>query len=348
MGLPEGTRGLGERARATARRWVEHARASGARGLGQARAALGRRAGRTRATVARRAMRVGRRVHAGASAAAAALAAWAERLAYRRREAVLAALLAASLLGGLAVERARRLWPGLLERLETEPPPPAIRPAPFEPARPPRAETARATRLAPEDGDRSARSRRTTARGALAFRDEEGGARAGRRRSMDRGAPRGAELARAEGGPRRAPPTRTDERAEARRESRRLARGLPAPRPPRAAADGEARDRRAASPPPPGEPLDLNRATAGELARLPGVGRELAGRIVAHREARGGFASPDELRWVPGVGARKLARLAPHLAGPSPAGDGPPVTDAPPDRAASAPPPDPAAPGEPP
>ena len=56
-------------------------------------------------------------------------------------------------------------------------------------------------------------------------------------------------------------------------------------------------------------PLDLNRATATELARLPGVGPGLAQRIVDERERRGRFDSPEALRQVMGVGPKKLAAL---------------------------------------
>ena len=56
-------------------------------------------------------------------------------------------------------------------------------------------------------------------------------------------------------------------------------------------------------------PLDLNLASVAELARLPGVGPSLAGRIVADRERAGPFASADALRRVLGVGPRKLAAI---------------------------------------
>ena len=42
-------------------------------------------------------------------------------------------------------------------------------------------------------------------------------------------------------------------------------------------------------------PLDLNTATAEELAGLPGIGTELAARIVAYREANGAFGTVEEL-----------------------------------------------------
>jgi competence protein ComEA len=56
-------------------------------------------------------------------------------------------------------------------------------------------------------------------------------------------------------------------------------------------------------------PLDLNHATAAELARLPGIGAGLAQRILAERERRGRFESPEALRQVMGVGPKKLAAL---------------------------------------
>jgi competence protein ComEA len=68
----------------------------------------------------------------------------------------------------------------------------------------------------------------------------------------------------------------------------------------------------APSPPssaPPAEPLDVNRADVTELARLPGVGPGLAQRIVEERERRGRFDSPEALRYVLGMGPKKLAAI---------------------------------------
>jgi competence ComEA-like helix-hairpin-helix protein len=67
-----------------------------------------------------------------------------------------------------------------------------------------------------------------------------------------------------------------------------------------------------ASPPasaPPAGPLDVNRADAAELARLPGVGAALAQRIVEERERRGRFESPEALRYVLGMGPKKLQAI---------------------------------------
>ena len=60
-------------------------------------------------------------------------------------------------------------------------------------------------------------------------------------------------------------------------------------------------------------PLDLNRATAAELTRLPGIGPVLAARIVAKRDADGPFTSVDDLRRVSGVGPAKLSSFREHL-----------------------------------
>lgn len=56
-------------------------------------------------------------------------------------------------------------------------------------------------------------------------------------------------------------------------------------------------------------PVDLNSATVEELAQLPGIGEELAGRIVEYREANGPFESIEELMEVSGIGEGKLAAL---------------------------------------
>jgi competence protein ComEA len=59
-----------------------------------------------------------------------------------------------------------------------------------------------------------------------------------------------------------------------------------------------------------GIPLDLASADAATLEVLPGVGPSLAAAIVRERSARP-FAAPRDLARVPGIGARKVARLTP-------------------------------------
>ena len=56
-------------------------------------------------------------------------------------------------------------------------------------------------------------------------------------------------------------------------------------------------------------PLDLNTAAMEELQELPGIGPELAERIVAYREEHGAFRSVEEIMEVPGIGEGKFAAL---------------------------------------
>ena len=59
--------------------------------------------------------------------------------------------------------------------------------------------------------------------------------------------------------------------------------------------------------------IDVNRAHASELERLPGVGRILAGRIVAERDARGRFTGAQDLLRVSGIGPKTLETIEPYI-----------------------------------
>jgi competence protein ComEA len=59
--------------------------------------------------------------------------------------------------------------------------------------------------------------------------------------------------------------------------------------------------------------VNLNSASAVELARLPGIGATVAQRIVEHREKNGSFRAVEDLMLVRGIGEKSLERLRPYL-----------------------------------
>lgn len=58
--------------------------------------------------------------------------------------------------------------------------------------------------------------------------------------------------------------------------------------------------------------INVNRASAEELQRLPGIGKVLSERIVSERR-KGLFKSTDDLRRVFGIGPKTLERLRPYV-----------------------------------
>lgn len=72
--------------------------------------------------------------------------------------------------------------------------------------------------------------------------------------------------------------------------------------------------------------LEMDRATAADWERLPGIGPSLAARIVADRAERGPFQTPEGLLRVRGIGPRTLDRIRPYLA-PAPADSGSPIAN---------------------
>ncbi len=70
---------------------------------------------------------------------------------------------------------------------------------------------------------------------------------------------------------------------------------------------------------PPGERVDLNRATVAELMRLPGLGEKRAQAIVAHR-AKQPFRRAEDVLAVKGLGPSWFAKVKGNLqAGGAPA-----------------------------
>jgi comEA protein len=59
--------------------------------------------------------------------------------------------------------------------------------------------------------------------------------------------------------------------------------------------------------------IDVNEATAKDFQRLPGIGPQIAQRIVDFRAASGGFQNLDDLTKVSGIGPKTLDRLRNHL-----------------------------------
>ena len=56
-------------------------------------------------------------------------------------------------------------------------------------------------------------------------------------------------------------------------------------------------------------PLNLNTATAAQIATLPGVGPKAAQRIVEYRQKNGGFKKIEELMNVKGIGEKSFLKL---------------------------------------
>jgi competence protein ComEA len=60
-------------------------------------------------------------------------------------------------------------------------------------------------------------------------------------------------------------------------------------------------------------PVRINTGDEAEISRLPGVGPELAKRIIEYRTANGPFASVEALDAVPGIGPARLAEWKPLI-----------------------------------
>jgi competence protein ComEA len=89
-----------------------------------------------------------------------------------------------------------------------------------------------------------------------------------------------------------------------------------------AAAAALAADNEAAAPAP-GVKINVNQATAAQLALLPRIGAKVADRIVDYRKEHGNFARPEDLMEVKGIGEKLFLVLKPYVtvSGPTTATD---------------------------
>ena len=78
----------------------------------------------------------------------------------------------------------------------------------------------------------------------------------------------------------------------------------------------------ASSGPPPQSPtvtvadlghVNVNRGTADDLRRLPGIGPVLAERVIRYRRENGKFVDIRDIQNVKGIGAKKFAQLEPYI-----------------------------------
>lgn len=65
--------------------------------------------------------------------------------------------------------------------------------------------------------------------------------------------------------------------------------------------------------------VDLNRATADQFQRLPGIGPSLSRRIIIDRKENGAYSNVDDLSRVKGIGPKTVERLRDLIRVDSPA-----------------------------
>jgi competence protein ComEA len=59
--------------------------------------------------------------------------------------------------------------------------------------------------------------------------------------------------------------------------------------------------------------ININSASPRELEQLPGVGKVMAERIVAHRQQYGPFRRAEHLMMVRGISDRKFREMRPRI-----------------------------------
>ena len=73
-------------------------------------------------------------------------------------------------------------------------------------------------------------------------------------------------------------------------------------------------DTTAPAPAAPGGKLNINSASASQIAMLPRIGEKVATRVLDYRKAHGPFAKPESLMEVKGIGEKLFLTLKPYLA----------------------------------
>ncbi|MCS1350410.1 helix-hairpin-helix domain-containing protein [Mechercharimyces sp. CAU 1602] len=65
-----------------------------------------------------------------------------------------------------------------------------------------------------------------------------------------------------------------------------------------------------------GDKVNLNRASADELERIPGIGPTKAAAIIAYRSEHGLFSTIDEIKEVSGIGEKTVEQIRPYITVP--------------------------------
>jgi competence protein ComEA len=64
---------------------------------------------------------------------------------------------------------------------------------------------------------------------------------------------------------------------------------------------------------PAGGEIDINKASAEQLTRIPGIGKVMAERIILFREEHGPFRRVEDLLKIKGIGEKSLQKLRPYV-----------------------------------
>jgi competence protein ComEA len=59
--------------------------------------------------------------------------------------------------------------------------------------------------------------------------------------------------------------------------------------------------------------VNINTATADQLAGLPGIGAKMAARIIDYRQKNGGFKKLEDLMNIQGIGEKNFLKLKPLI-----------------------------------